>query len=243
MDVGAESLDELVQKLGEGIILADHSSFSISAGARVNHVGMSASENFLYAISDPNIAYILVSIGMLGIVAELFHPGMILPGVLGGICLILGIYSLDMLEANWAGLALIALAMVLFVVEMFTPTHGVLAVGGVVSLVLGSVVLFGGTPYEVDRRLIGGVVVAFVGLIIYITIAVVRSRREPVTTGQEGLLGQTGVTRTVLDPEGNVFVQGELWRAVAEDGRIDEREVVVVNRVKGLKVWVTKKPG
>jgi membrane-bound serine protease (ClpP class) len=241
IDTMAEDLDDLVQKLCQGVTLVNGEDFSIPQDTTVNSVDMSMGESFLYAISDPNIAYILLSIAMLGILAELFHPGLILPGVTGGVCLLLGIYSLDMLGADWAGLLLILLAVGLFVAEVFTPTFGLLTAGGLVSFVLGSLMLFSGTPFEVDRRLIAAVAAIFVGMLIFVMVAIMRSRRRPVTTGREGMLGQPAVARTSLDPHGIVFIKGERWRATVEHDTIEEGEEVIVTDVKGLQLWVTRK--
>ena len=241
IDTMAEDLDELVQDLSQGIMLVNGQGFSIPQDSTVNAVDMSMGESFLYAISDPNIAYILLSIAMIGILAELFHPGLIVPGVTGAVCLLLAIYSLDMLEADWAGLLLILLAVGLFVAEIFTPTFGLLTAGGLVAFILGSLMLFSGTPFEVDRRLIAAVAALFVGMIIFVIAAIMRSRRRPVTTGREGMVGQPAVARTPLDPHGIVFIKGERWRATAEDDTIDEGEEVMVTDVRGLQLLVMRK--
>ena len=183
-DAGAVDLNELLERFQNGITLANGASFQIAPKASVTYVDMSALERFLLAISDPNIAYILISIGMLGIVVELFHPGVILPGVFGGVCLLLGIYSLGILGANYAGLILMVLAFGLFVAESFTPTFGLLFVGGLVSLVVGSLLLFSGTPFEVSPWLIG-VVAAVVGvIIILIWASIIAAHRRDRTGGR-----------------------------------------------------------
>jgi len=137
-DAGAKNVNQLIIKLSEGITLVNGNTFSISSNVEVVYVKMSTIERFLLAISDPNIAYILLSIAMLGILIELSHPGLILPGVVGGLSFLLSIYSLGILEANYAGLLLIILAFGLFVAEAFTSTFGLLFGGGVVSFILGS---------------------------------------------------------------------------------------------------------
>ena len=203
---------------------------------------MSALERFLLAISDPNIAYILISIGMLGIVVELFHPGVILPGVFGGVCLLLGIYSLGILGANYAGLILMVLAFGLFVAEIFTPTFGLLFVGGLVSLVVGSLLLFSGTPFEVSPWLIGVIAAVVGGIIIFIVASIIAAHRRPVNTGREGLVGRTAIARTALEPKGTVAVEGELWNAQVENGRVEAgEEVTVTGMEEGLRLKVIKK--
>jgi membrane-bound serine protease (ClpP class) len=240
-DAGAVDIEELIERLGAGITLANGEPFSIPADVSIRYINMSALERFLFAISDPNIAYILLSIGSLGVLVELLHPGIILPGVIGAACLLLAIYSLGILGANYAGIILIVLAFALFIAEAFTPTFGLLTAGGIVALVVGSFILFSGTPYEIDPWLIGTVVAIFSGIAIFLITAILRAYRRPVNTGREGLLGQTAVARTPLDPKGTVFVEGELWSAVAEEDRVEPGEEVTVTQVEGLKLKVRKK--
>jgi len=243
VDLGADNLTDLLGKLdGREVTLQSGNVVKLNTkDASVNHIKMTTIERFLYAISDANIAYILLSIGMLGIMIELFHPGIILPGVTGVSCLFLSIYALGVLEANWAGMLLIILAFGLFVAEAFTPTFGLLTAGGVTALVMGSFILFSGTPFSIHPGLIAGVVTFFTAAAVFIITAIVRAHRRRVTTGREGLIGQTAVARTPLDPKGTVLIEGERWNAVAEDGRIEVGEEVVVAQVEGLTLKVTKK--
>jgi membrane-bound serine protease (ClpP class) len=179
---------------------------------------------------------------MLGLLIELLHPGVVLPGVLGGVCLLLGVYSLGILEANYAGLLLMLLAFVLFVAEAFTPTFGLLFAGGMVSLVAGSLLLFSGTPFEVNPWVMGIVICSIAVIFILVVMAIIRSQRRPVNTGREGLIGQTAVVRVALDPKGTVFVEGETWNASMEGGKADSGEEVVVTGVEGLRLRVVRKP-
>jgi len=241
IDAIANSIEELVEMLGEGIILANEEEFSLPAGASLNYVKMSTGEGFLYAISDPNIAYILLSLAMLGIMVELFHPGVIIPGTVGVICLLLSLYSLDTLEANYAGVLLMVVALGLFIAEVFTATFGVLTAGGIVCLIIGSLILFSGSPFEVDRGLVASVVIVVAGMFIFLVVAVVRSQRRPLTTGREALIGGTAVSRTILDPDGVVFIHGERWNARSEDDRIEMGEEVKVTKVERLRLWVIRR--
>ncbi|MBN2099453.1 MAG: nodulation protein NfeD [Dehalococcoidia bacterium] len=240
-DAGARDIEELLVRLQAGIVLANGETFSVPPEARLRYVGMTAMERFLLQISDPTIAYILLSIGMLGILIELLHPGVVLPGVLGGVCLLLGVYSLGVLEANYAGLLLMLLAFALFVAEAFTPTFGALFAGGMVSLVAGSLLLFSGTPFEVNPWVMGVVIGAIALIFILVVMVIIRSQRRPVNTGREGLIGQTAVVRAPLDPKGTVFVEGEIWNALMESGRANPGEEVVVTAVEGLRLKVVKK--
>jgi membrane-bound serine protease (ClpP class) len=240
-DAGAANVEELIDRLGKGIILANGEPFSIPLNVSINYIKMTTIERFLLAISDPNIAYILLSIAMLGILIELAHPGLILPGVVGGVCLLLSIYSLDILEANYTGILLMVLAFGLFIAEVFTTTFGLLFAGGTVSLILGSLILFSGTSLEIDPEVIATVIVLFVAIFAFILSAIIRAYRRRITTGREGLVGQTAVAKTVLDPKGTVFIEGERWNAIAESGRIEAGEEVIVTEVEGLKLKVARK--
>ena len=241
VDVGADSLDQLIEKLNKGITLANGNEFHLpTSGATKNFINMTGVESFLHTISNPNIAYILLSIAMLGILIELSHPGLILPGVVGGVCLFLSLYSLGVLGANWAGLLLILLAFGLFVAEIFTPTFGLLTAGGITALTLGSLILFSGTSMSIDWRLIGVVVSLVTAIFVFIVFAVVRAHRRQVTTGKEGMIGQVAVALTALDPKGTVFIKGERWSAIAEGGKIEPGEEVIVIGVEGLKLKVKK---
>ncbi|MDY6833985.1 MAG: nodulation protein NfeD [Chloroflexota bacterium] len=241
VDVGADSLEALVEMLGQGVVLVDGTQFNISPGSEIKYVDMSTPEDFLYTISDPNIAYILMSLAMLGLLIELANPGLIFPGVVGGLSLILSIYSLGVLDANWAGVILILLAVGLFVAELFTTTFGLLTAGGVAAMALGSLILFSGTPFEIDWWLIVIVVSLFTSIFVIVVWAVVRTMKMPVNTGVEGLVGQTGVVVSTLDPKGVISLQGENWNAVVDGEMVEAGEEVMVTKVNGLKLTVVRK--
>ena len=241
VDIGAEDLDDLLTKLGEGITLVNGEQFSIPQGVITHYTEMSTGEDFLYAISDPNIAYILMSLAMLGLLVELSHPGLIFPGIVGGVFLLLSIYSLGVLDANWAGVLLILLAMGLFIAEVVTTSFGLFTAGGVVSLVIGSLILFSGTPFSIDPWLIATVAIFFTSIFLVLLGAVVRSQRRPITTGREALIGKVGIVDVTLDPRGIVWVWGERWNALSEDGTIELGEEVTVTGVEGLRLNVVRK--
>jgi len=206
-------------------------------------VKMRAIESFLYAIADPNIAFILLSIAALGITMEIFNPGLIFPGVIGAICGVLAFYALGQLPVNIAGILLIVLAIIFFVAEALTATFGILLIGGIISLIIGGLILFqGGSPvFRVDPWLIAIVTIILVGVFFFVISRVVRAHRKQATTGREELVGKTAVARTALDPEGLVFFKGERWEAVSEAGKIEPGEEVIITKVDGLKLYVTKK--
>jgi membrane-bound serine protease (ClpP class) len=179
---------------------------------------------------------------MIGIFFELSTPGAVLPGVIGGISLILAFFAFQSLPINWAGLLLILFGLVLLIVEIKVASHGVLTIGGVVAMLLGSLMLYD-VP-ESNLRISWFVIVptvgATAGLVIFAVSMGLRALYRPSATGSAGMVGQAGVVRTPLDPEGQVMMDGELWRAVARDGPLPVGEHVEVVRVDGLTLTVAK---
>jgi membrane-bound serine protease (ClpP class) len=211
--------------------------------AAIVEVSMRTTERFLYTIADPNIAYILLSLAMLGIMAEIFNPGLIFPGIVGGICLLLAFLSLGVLPVNYAGILFIVLAFGLFAAEFLTTTFGLFTAGGVISLVIGSVILFHGAPplFRVDPWLIATVTILLAGALTFILHRAIAIHRRQATTGREELVGKVATVKVALKPEGTVFYRGERWNAVSETGDIKAGEEVVINRVDGLTLFVTRK--
>ncbi len=246
VDLGADNLDSLIAQLDGMTVEVAGGNVTIDTEGYVrNDIGMSLFERFLQVISDPNIAYILLTLATTGLVLELINPGTILPGVVGAISLLLAFYSLAVLEASWAGILFIVLAFVLFIAEVFTTTFGILTLGGIASLVMGSIILFGGGP-ELFQLQINWWVIAVVAIVITATFlfvvgATVRSQRRRPITGKEGLIGKVALAKTEIAPTGMVLVEGEHWTARTEGDRIELGEEVVVTKVEGLKLWVTKK--
>ncbi len=203
---------------------------------------MNTIEKFLQAISDPNIAYILLTLATIGLITEISNPGMVFPGVAGGLSLLLAFYSLGVLNAYWGGIALILLAIGLFVAEYFTTSFGLFTTGGIISLVVGSLILFSYSPgIEVNRGLIAGVTAAIAAFGIFVIGAIIRGQRRRKATGPEGMVGRLAIAKTPLDPTGTVLAEGELWTAIAEGGKIEPHEKVVITKVEELKLWVAKK--
>ncbi|TET77012.1 MAG: nodulation protein NfeD [Dehalococcoidia bacterium] len=245
VDLGAVNLDSLIKQLnGMKVVVAGEEVTIVTEDAVTNRIGMTLIERFLQVISDPNIAYILLTLATTGLILELINPGAILPGVVGAISLILAFYSLAVLEASWAGIFFIILAFVLFIAEVFTPTFGILTLGGIASLVMGSIILFGGGPelfqLQIDWWVIALVVIVITAIFVFVVGAVIRSQRRRPVSGKEGLVGQIALAQTELDPTGMVLVEGERWTARAEGGRIEPGEEAVVTKVEGLKLWVAK---
>jgi membrane-bound serine protease (ClpP class) len=206
----------------------------------IREISMTLREKLLLILTNPNIAYILLLLGIYGLFFELQNPGMIFPGVVGGICLILGFYALHLLPVNYAGLALIILSAIFFILEVYVTSHGLLSIGGVVSLIIGSLILFESdqpflrVSWEVIM-LVVIIIVAFVGLLLFLGIKA--QFRKP-AAGKEGLIGEIGAARTDIDSKGGtVFVHGELWNAVSERPiKKDARIKVVGSEGMVLKV-------
>lgn len=244
INLRADNLESLISQInGWKVTLASSQEVIIDTtnyGSTRNE--MNAVEKFLQTISDPNIAYILLSLATIGLIVEISNPGLVFPGVAGGISLLLAFYSLGVLNAYWGGIALIFLAVGLFIAEYFTTSFGLLTAGGIASLVIGSLILFSHSPgIEVNKGLIAGVTVGFSAFAIFILGAIIRGQRRRKTTGAEGMIGEIAIAKTPLDPSGTVRAQGELWTAVSEGGRVAPGEEVIISRVEGLKLWVAKK--
>lgn len=199
-----------VEKQGRTLTLA-------TAEAELVEVEMSPLRRILSALAHPNIAYILLSLGFLGIYFELMNPGTLLPGIVGAICLILAFFSLSVLPVNYAGVALIVLSILLFIAEIKVPSFGLLTVGGVISLALGGLLLFK-TPVpalRVSLDMIAGVTLFAVVVVAALVRLAVKAQLNKVTTGSEGLVGEVGEAVSELAPRGKVFVHGEYWNATA----------------------------
>ena len=244
IDLRADNLADLISQLdGMKVKLSSGEEVTLkTADSAIDEVEMTVIERFLHAISDPNIAYILLTIGTIGIIAEIYNPGAIFPGIAGAISLLLAFYSLGVLDAYWGGVLLILLSFGLFLGELFTPTFGLFTAGGITSLTVGSLILFSGSPLGmgVSPGLIAGVVICVTALFALVIWAVIRAHRRRVTTGREGLMGKVVVAKSELDPAGTIFVDGERWIATVEDGKVEPGEEVVITRVDGLRLIVRK---
>jgi membrane-bound serine protease (ClpP class) len=246
VDIGAKDIDSLIAQLnGMKVEVAGQEVTINTGGYSKNDVNMSAFEKFLQAISNPDIAYVLLSLAVTALILEFIHPGAILPGVVGAIALILAFYSLAVLEASWAGVFFIILAFILFILEAFVTSFGMLTIGGIASLVMGSIILFGGGPalfqLHINWWVVAAVVIVVTAVFVFFIGAIIRSQRRRPATGKEGLVGKVAQAHTMLDPTGMVYVEGELWTATSEAGRIETGEEVVITKVEGLKLRVTKK--
>ncbi len=245
IDLRVDNLKSLISQInGWKVTLANGMEVSIdTTGYETARNEMSIVERFLHAISNPNIAYILLSLGTLGIIAEIYSPGTFFPGIIGAISLLLAFYSLGVLDAYWGGILLILLAFGLFIAEVLTTTFGLLTAGGITALVLGSLILFpGGAPlFQVDPWLIATVVIIVAAFFAFAVDRIIRARRRQAYTGREELIGKTAIVKVALEPEGTVFFKGERWAAISEKGRVEPGEKVIITKVDGLQLYVTKK--
>jgi membrane-bound serine protease (ClpP class) len=209
-----------------------------TAGAQVETVQMSLWKRILDTLIDPNLILILMSLGVLGITIELWSPGLIFPGTIGAICLIVGLFGLQVLPISWAGLLLMLLAAGFFLAELFVTSHGALALAGAVAFVIGALILFdpAGDTYQVSVPVALGIGATLALMTAFVVAKIIQVRRATVVTGQEDLIGQVGVVRQALDPEGLVFVHGELWRAKTDGDAVLPGAPV---RVEGLEDALT----
>jgi membrane-bound serine protease (ClpP class) len=245
IDMVAPDLDTLIAQLdGRQVTMLDNRQITLQTqGATINDIPMKTIEDFLYAIADPNIAYILLSLAMLGIMVEIFNPGLIFPGVVGGISLLLAFYSLGVLPVNYAGVLFIVLAFGLFVAEVLTTTFGLFTAGGIVSLVIGSLILFQGAApvFRVDPWLIATVTIVIAAAFAFVINRAISAHRKQAKTGREELIGKTATVKVALNPEGTVFFKGERWSAISEEGSVSPGEEVIIKKIDGLTLYVSKK--
>ena len=200
-------------------------------------------ERILLLLSDPNIAFLLLSLGGLALVIELLNPGLFAPGVFGVIALILAFFALGTLPVNWAGVALIALAFALFAGEIIVPGFGALGIGGAIALIAGGMLLTSGEDaggVEVSRWLVISVGVICAGFFAIVTATIVRMRKIPSHMGTAAMVGGQAIARSYLDPSGFVFFKGERWRAVSEDGPVPEGERVEITGASGFTLTVRR---
>ena len=242
IDIVAKDISDLLEQAhGRKVDIDGRMQELALKGARVERHEMSLKQKMLNVIGDPNIAYILLMAGFLGLYMEFAHPGVIFPGVAGAICLLLAFASLQLLPINYAGLGLIILGIGLLVGEAFAPSFGVLGVGGIISLALGSFFLFDteGSDMIVDRSIIFTAVATLGSFVLVVSYLVFRSQQSKPTLGIAGLIGEIGEVRGKLSPSGKIFVHGEYWNAQA-DSEIDVGEKVEVVGHEGMSLKVRR---
>jgi len=209
------------------------------ANAQINTIEMTVRQRLMSSLMDPNIAFLLLVLGGLAIFAEFNHPGAVVPGVVGVIAIVLALFALNFLPTRFAALALLLVAFALFALEAKFASHGVLAIGGIVSMIIGALFLVDGPIPQMRVNIITATAVSIpIGFIaVFLTTLVLRARRGKVATGSEGMIGQIGIARTPVGADGKVFVHGELWNAVASNA-IAEGARVRVAGINGLHLVV-----
>lgn len=245
IDIIAKDVNDLLHQLdGRKIEIMDSIKTLHTKNAEVITLDMTFAQKILSILSDPNIAYILLMMGIYGLFFELYNPGAMFPGIIGGICLILAFYSMHTLPVNYAGLALILLSIILFVLEIKVVSHGALSIGGIISLFLGSMMLIDTESLleamEISMELIILIVVLTTLFFVFaISLGIKAQRRKP-TTGPEGIIGERGRTITRLSPSGEISVHGEYWEAESLEGEIKKGESVEVIEIANLKLKVKR---
>ena len=240
IEIIAPSEQQLFQQLnGREITRWDgHKQVLHLAGATVVDASLTLRERLISAIADPNIGFILLVLGALGIYVEFSNPGLIFAGVGGAILVLLGMSALSILPINWVGVALLVLSVALFVLEAKFTSHGVLGIGGTLAMILGAVLLINGPPeMRIHLGTAVSVAIPFALITMFLVSIVIQARRGKVLTGATGMIGEIGVARTTLEPEGQVLVRGEIWDAVA-DAAISAGARVRVKAVEALKLRV-----
>ena len=240
----------IAQDTEELMKLIDEKSIETSSGTKILHTRgatlelseMGAFEKFLDMISDPNIAYILLLLGLYGVLFELYNPGAILPGIVGVICLTMAFYSMHTLPINYAGLALIVFAIILFLLEIKVVSHGLLTVGGLISLLLGSMMLYRTDGAIEMKRISSSVIISSVVIstlfFLFVLGAGLRAQRLKPVTGVEGMIGEIGESLETLDPSGPVRVHGEIWKAQSLSGTINKSARIRVAGIENLTLLV-----
>jgi membrane-bound serine protease (ClpP class) len=245
IDVVANSVPELLTQLDGRTVRRFNGDTVVvkTAGARIEPIAMSLRQRILSMLAEPNLAYILLSLGMLGLTIELWSPGAIVPGIVGGVSLLLAFSALQLLPVSYAGLLLVLLGLLLLALEIKVASYGLLTLGGLVSLVLGSMMLIdsGHPELQISLRLIVAVAIGFAGVGLMLARLAVSAQRQPPTTGVDGLVGATARTITSIAPKstGTVFVRGEIWRATADEPIPADCRVTITG-VDGLTLTVRK---
>ncbi len=238
VDLMAKDIDELLLLINGREISVLGKKVTLDTGGAVQvYYKPGFRDRVLRTISDPNIAYILMMIGLAGLYFELAHPGAIFPGVIGGISLILAFYSFQTLPVNYAGLLLIALAIIFFILEVKVTSYGALSIGGLISLTLGSIMLF--EDVGVSLKLMLPTILLIGGFFVVVAALAFRAYKAKPRSGAEGLVGETGIVKERIDPEGLIFVHGEYWRAISDEP-IESGQKVRVEGMEGLVLKVKK---
>ena len=243
-------IDYIANDDRELLVQIDGKKIEVNGGTKILHTKnasiqsgeMGFFQKVLNAISDPNISYILMMLGFFGLIFELFNPGAIFPGIAGVIFLVLAFYSMSSMPVNYAGLSLIIFGILLFLLEIKIVSHGLLTIGGIISLVLGSMFLFRQTSTEsvtaVSRSIIFTTTAVTTLFFMFVVGMGLKAQRLKPVTGNNALIGMKGSALTIIDPSGMVKVNGETWKAIALAGKVNEGEKIIVKEIKDLTLYV-----
>ncbi|MBP8717595.1 MAG: nodulation protein NfeD [Candidatus Atribacteria bacterium] len=240
----ANSVDELIFMIdGVKVTTSEGDKKLNTLGKEIIEYKMSVKDLFLHSLTNPNIAYILLFLGIYGILGEFSNPGALFPGIFGSICLILAFVSFQMIPINFAGFILIALGIIFFIFEIYTPTFGLLTAGGVISLTLGSFMLTKDlAPFlKISTGIILTMIIATAAFFIFAVTKGIKIQWKKPIAGKESMIGMIGTARTDLNPNGQVFLHGELWQATTSDEKpVKKGEQVTVEALDGLRLIVKK---
>ncbi|OGD19527.1 MAG: serine protease [Candidatus Aminicenantes bacterium RBG_13_64_14] len=244
IDLIAKTEEEIIDRFdGKSLKRFDGSLRTLALlGKPVISLPMTFRQKFLLTVANPNLAYILLMIGLLGLYFEFAHPGAILPGVLGGISLLLAVFAFQILPINYVGLGLVLLAVILFILEVKVQSFGMLAIGGIAAMIIGSLMLIKAPIDELrpSLRFVLPVAIGVSLIVLFLLTLIFRAQARRSFSGREGMIGETGTARTDLAPSGRVFVHGELWTAEAEEPVRTGEKVKVLEFLEGLKLKVGK---
>ena len=245
IDLVAKGLDELLDSIHGMEVETKIGLVQMNTkGAEVIRIEMNFTQKLLSILSDPNLAYILLMFGIYGLFFELYNPGAIFPGVFGGICIILAFYSMHALPINYAGLALILFAVILFILEIKIVSHGILTIGGVIALTLGSIMLIDKESFlnamDISIELIVLMVVLTAAFFLFAITFGIKAQRKKVSTGNEGMIGEKGIALSNLTPAGEVKVHGEIWHCESLDGEIKKGSTVSIAGIENLILKVKR---
>jgi len=243
IDIIANNQQDLLKKLdGRKVDMSSGPVTIRSADAEIEQIEPTLRERFLHAIDDPNITYILMALAIYGLIFELSNPGAILPGVVGGICLILSLFSMAVVPVNLTGIFLIVFAVALFLIDLHVPTHGILTVGGVISFAVGSLMLFetGSPGFQISVTLVISVALLTGAFFMFAVGSGIRAQKNKIITGVEGMIGEVVEAMTDIDPVGKVFTEGSWWTARTEGEPIKKGEKVRIVAMEKLALIVKK---
>ncbi|MFS8083726.1 MAG: NfeD family protein [Ginsengibacter sp.] len=243
INVIAKNIPELLDSIDGKTVEVNGSEKIINTkNVKVEELSMGWFQKILSRISDPNIAYILMMLGFFGLLFELFNPGAIFPGIVGVICLVLAFYSMSSMPVNYAGVGLIVFGIVLFLLEIKIISHGMLAIGGIISVLLGSLILFRNSPtenYVSLSWLLVSVVTSVSGLFfLFLVVMGLKAQKAKPASLQNNLIGKNAVVVHHLNPEGQVMIMGENWRAISLSGDIKKHEEVIIKNIEGFTLFV-----